>query len=99
MQFFAIAIDTTIRLDMLTVFGGGVVAFFKMFLMFRDHMRETSATLGKLDPPSGVLGDVAHLKITMLEHREWMVRAGLDPASLGDRRVEERRSGPQTIRP
>ena len=70
--------DWTINLGEVLLVGGGIVAFLKVFLSMRDSHVEVVRVLGKEEPPSGVVGDVKHIRIEQQEHREWLIRAGLD---------------------
>jgi len=78
--------DNTIHLSDLLIFGGGVLAFFKVFLSLRDEMRDLRKAVGGVDPPEGLVGDVHHLKRESRQHREWLIRAGIDQPVSEDRR-------------
>lgn len=71
-------LDWTIHLSDLLVLGAGVLAFFKVFVTIRDSLRDLTSAVGKTDPPSGLLGDVHHIEREQQQHREWLIRAGLD---------------------
>lgn len=76
-------IDYTLRLsDFLMIFltlflapslwRGG-----KALFAMRDSIKDLTRAMGTNDPPSGVLGDVAHLKREARRHRDWLIEAGI----------------------
>lgn len=84
-----LTIDWTIHLSDLIVFGGGIIAFVTIFLRLRDAMRDLTKAVGSEGPPPiGLIGDVHHLKREQRQHREWLIRAGIDQA---DARSDDRR--------
>ena len=70
--------DWTINLSDVFLVGGGILAFLKVFLSMRDAHVELTRVVGREDPPTGLVGDVKHIRIEQQEHREWLIRAGLD---------------------
>jgi hypothetical protein len=79
-------IDWTVNVSDVVIVGGGLFAFIKVFLALRDSMRDVANAVGKKDPPSGLLGDVYHLSEEQRQHREWLIRAGLDKHDYYPRR-------------
>ena len=78
-------LDWSISISDLFLIGGGILAFLKIFLSVRDTLtshdeglRTLKQEVGTVDPPSGLKGDVKHVKREQQEHREWLIRAGLD---------------------
>lgn len=65
--------DGTIHLSDLIVFGGGVIAFIKVFISVQNVLQKMQLTLGTRNPREGMLGDVEHLKDTTQEHHEWLI--------------------------
>ena len=77
--------DWTISLSDVFLLGGGILAFGKIFLAVRDTLtshdeglRALKQDVGASDPPSGLKGDVKHIRREQQEHREWLIRGGLD---------------------
>ena len=72
-------IDSTIHLSDLVVFGGGLIAFVSIFIRMRDAMRDLTRAVGSPGPPpTGLIGDLHHVKREQRTHRDWLVRGGLD---------------------
>lgn len=74
--------NPTISLDTILLVGGGIIAFAKIFLSIRDLLRDHSADIKMMK------GDIFHLKQESGSHRDWLIAAGLDRRSPGDRRNE-----------
>jgi hypothetical protein len=70
--------DWTVSISDVVLFGGGIIAFLKIGLAVRDTMRDVVRAVGSEDPPSGLLGDVYHIKTEQQQHREWLIRGGFD---------------------
>lgn len=70
--------DTTIHLSDLIIFGGGIIAFLKVFLSVRDGLRDIARTVGSDDPPSGLVGRMQGAEHRLSEHHEWLIRVGID---------------------
>lgn len=70
--------DWTVHVSDLLVFGGGLWAFFKVFLTVRDALKELTAAVGQKMPPTGLVGEVEHIKLEQQDHRDWLIAAGLD---------------------
>lgn len=77
--------DTTIHLSDLVMWGGGLLAFFKVFLSVRDAMRDLTRAVGTASPPSGLRGEMQEVKGEVRQHHTWLVRAGLDQARVVSR--------------
>lgn len=82
-------VDATIHLSDLIMFGGGIIAFISTFMRVRDALRDLTKAVGTPGPPpTGLMGDVHHIKREQRQHRDWLVRAGLDqPERSDDNRV------------
>lgn len=78
--------DFTVHVSDMLVFGGGLWAFFKIFLTVRDALKELTAAVGQKLPPSGLMGEVEHIKLEQSDHRDWLIAAGLDRRRSQDRR-------------
>lgn len=95
MTIFAFGFDATIHLSDLIVFGGGMVAFFKVFLSMRDILRKHTTVLygDKEVGAPGIIKDVLDLRETVNTHNDALIEA-----SWLDRRgnVRERRHSPQS---
>jgi hypothetical protein len=71
--------DPTINISDLILFAGGILAFVRVWLTVRDGMRALTEAVGeKGPPPTGLMGDVHHLRRETRTHRDWLIRAGLD---------------------
>jgi len=82
LPLFALQFDATIHLSDLIAYGGLLALVWKIFLQFRDDLREVKRALGSDGPPpSGLIADVRVLEIVGQEHRDWLIRAGLDRRS------------------
>lgn len=82
--------DWTIHASDLIVFSGGIIAFVTTFLRVRDALRDLTKAVGTPGPPpTGLMGDVHHIKSEQREHRDWLVRAGLDQPDV---RVDDSRT-------
>ena len=73
-----ITFDPTISLSDLIIFGGGVIAFARTYIVMRDALRDLKSAVGTIDLPRGLAGEVHQLNRTTSQHHEWLVRAGLD---------------------
>lgn len=70
-------IDWTVNITTLFLIVGALFSFFKVFLWFRDIINELARVVGKVGPPpTGMQGDIHHIKIEQRAHRDWLVRAG-----------------------
>ena len=84
---FAVLFDATIHLSDLIAYGGLLALVWKIFLSFRDDLRDLKRDLGgDGPPPTGLIGDVRILEKRGQEHREWLIAAGLDRRQGQDRR-------------
>ena len=68
--------DWTISFSDVVLVGGGIVAFLKVMLWQRDQTRDIVRVLGAEHPPTGIMGDVFHLKRETRRHRDWLVANG-----------------------
>jgi len=68
-----IAFDWTVQLSDIMLVAGGIWAFFKMFLMTRDGLRDLTTSVGRKDPPSGIIGDLEEVKAQQRQHRDWFM--------------------------
>jgi hypothetical protein len=68
--------DWTISFSDILIFGGGLIAFLKTFVTVRDSLRDLLFAVGKEHPPSGILGDLHHVKRELRRHRDWLVANG-----------------------
>lgn len=78
--------DGTVHVAELLVLAAAAWGIFKGGIGMRDAVRDLTALVGKKNPPEGLMGDVEVLKMTAAEHRDWLVAAGLDRRSGGERR-------------
>ena len=71
-------IDWTINISDVAILGAGIIAFVKVSMSLRDTLRDVVRRIGTEEPPSGLLGDVHHIKKEQQQHREWLIRGGMD---------------------
>jgi len=66
-------IDWTLSISDLLLVGGGIIAFIKMSMSFRDAIRDLTKAVGSKNPPEGLLGDMEHTKAAVSRHNDWLV--------------------------
>lgn len=80
-------VDWTINITTLLLVGTALAAFFKGFLSVRDSLRDLIAAVGVKEPqPTGIMGELHHIKIEQQHHRDWLIAAGMDRRVSTDRR-------------
>lgn len=82
--------DWTLNITTLLIVAGALVTFFKGFISVRDALRDLTKVVGQETPqPTGLLGDIFHMKIEQQQHRDWLIGAGLDRRNHQDRRERD----------
>lgn len=81
--------DLTVHLSDLIIFGGGLFAFVKISVYYRDILKEIQNEIGSRDPRKGLLGDVADLKECSDEHHDWLVALRARDRTLRTRAEDE----------
>lgn len=83
----ALDVDWTIRIDIVALFGAWLLVAGKAALWLRDSIRDMQARFGEIkkqigseDPPpgTGLHGKLTRVEHAVDQHRDWLVRAGLD---------------------
>lgn len=54
-----------------------VKTFGKAIFTMRDELLTMKRDLGETMPPSGVLGDIGHIKQELRRHRDWLIDQGI----------------------
>lgn len=70
--------DWTINVGNVTAIGAVLIACGKLYIQQRDEQRDIRRIVGKEDPPTGLVRKSLDLESKQAEHREWLLRAGLD---------------------
>jgi hypothetical protein len=84
-----IAFDATIHLSDILIFGGGLLAFVKMFISFRDIVILLKREIGTKEPREGIKGDIVELQETAHQHDRWLIEARAhDPQSSRTRTTD-----------
>lgn len=85
-NLLGVDVDAQVHLSDIVLFGSGIYAYVKMLIIARDIIRDMRRDIGTKNPREGLLGDVEGLKDHAADHRDWLIRAGLDQPEHGDRR-------------